>query len=1006
MKSPDSHLSRLFKKFSFLFYLFVFSVPVFSQQYNFKNYTVKDGLPSNEVYQVIQDSKGYMWFATDYGVSCFDGYKFKNFNTKDGLPDNTIFEIYEDYKGRIWFISRSAKLSYFYNDSIHLYWNNDKFLKYIGDVPNIINKTFSVDEQDNVCIGIYTKGIFKISKTGRVYRKNSYNLNIYTYVFNIEKNIVYLDYPDTTKSYKYDKGIVAFIKENNKFYKIKLDEKNVLVNVMPILCIRGNTGNIYFSINSIIHCMNKIPEYIYYTFQNNKIISLYIDIENNLWVGTQFGGFYSFKDGDITKEPELHLLKDKAGTSILRDKEGGYWVTTIYDGIYYFPSIKYKTYNSTNGLAEDAQNILETDGKSIYSATLLSPYINKIAERKIKKINFFNDSNKSITSIFYDTANKTLWIGTRKYLYLLKDKKIKEFNRYFYMPGHYFPGCSFVSGEINEIAQTKNKKIWYGTINGLCNVNKDTVYTYKPPKSFLRTYSLLEDKENTFWIGSNDGLYKFENGNYKYYGNKNPLLKNRITSIKRIDIDSCILIATKGAGILVMKGNNVLQISEKDGLLSNHIKHLFIDKNVIWASSNNGLNKITISNKNTFSFKIENFTQEDGLISSEINSVLVLRDSVYVATKNGLCIFNKNEVHTNTTPPPVYITGIKIMNDDTLVQSTYTLPYDKNFIEINFVGLTYRTAGNVVYKYRLSGANEEWVYTKTPTIFYPMLPDGKYKFEVYAMNKDGVYSTNPATVEFIIRPPFWKTWWFIGLCVLFIAVVIRMIFYFRVKAIKKTNELKMQLNKYMQQALSQQMNPHFIFNSLNSIQYYILKNDKTTSNRYLAKFSRLMRMILNNSQHQQITIQEELEALSIYIELESLRFKDKFEYTIIVDEKLDTSIYKIPPLLLQPYIENAIWHGLMHKEEGQGVLTIELKMKENIILCTITDNGVGRDKAAEIKSKKTHTYASHGTKITGNRLKLISTLNNIQMQINYIDLKDDKGKVTGTKVEITIPLIK
>lgn len=210
----------------------------------------------------------------------------------------------------------------------------------------------------------------------------------------------------------------------------------------------------------------------------------------------------------------------------------------------------------------------------------------------------------------------------------------------------------------------------------------------------------------------------------------------------------------------------------------------------------------------------------------------------------------------------------------------------------------------------------------------------------------------------------------------------------------------------MQQALSQQMNPHFIFNSLNSIQYYILKNDKTTSNRYLAKFSRLMRMILNNSQHQQITIQEELEALSIYIELESLRFKDKFEYTIIVDEKLDTSIYKIPPLLLQPYIENAIWHGLMHKEEGQGVLTIELKMKENIILCTITDNGVGRDKAAEIKSKKTHTYASHGTKITGNRLKLISTLNNIQMQINYIDLKDDKGKVTGTKVEITIPLIK
>jgi len=981
-------------------FIFFFSTHIFSQQYNFKNYTTEDGLPSNQVYQVIQDSKGYMWFATDYGVSRFDGYKYTNYSTKDGLPDNTIFEVYEDYKGRIWFISRSAKLSYFYNDSIHLYWNNDKFLKYIGDVPNIINKTFSVDEQDNVCIGIYRKGIYEIRKNGGiVYKFKSGSFSNSVLYINNKKT--YIDIIIDTMAYKYNNFHKLTIVSDKEEFTIKLN-KNDNISSLPYLGIINEREAIYYSVVGYLYIIYDSSHYDSYFFNKDKILSLYNDPKNKLWVGTQFGGFYCFRDGDITKEPE-HYLENKAGTSVVCDKEGGYWFTTLYDGVYFLPSIKYKTYTSKEGLAEDEQSILATNGKLVYSATYLNPCINFIIGDKIISKIFFYDPNKSITSFLYDSINRTFWVGTRKNLYQYKDNNLKEFDRIYLMSdSSLLKGA--LSGETNEIGQTKDGDIWFGAAKGLCRVLQDKVYLYNSPKYFLRTYTILEDKANTFWLGSNDGLYKFENGEYKYYGNKNPLLKNRITSIKRIDIDSCILIATKGSGILVMKGNNVLQISEKDGLLSNHIKHLFIDKNVIWVSCSGGLNKIIISKNNKFT--IESYTKADGLISSEINSVLVLRDSVYVATKNGLCIFNKNEVHTNTTPPPVYITGIKIMNDDTLVQSTYTLPYDKNFIEINFVGLTYRTAGNVVYKYRLSGANEEWVYTKTPTISYPMLPDGKYKFEVYAMNKDGVYSTNPATVEFIIRPPFWKTWWFIGLCVLFIAVVIRMIFYFRVKAIKKTNELKMQLNKYMQQALSQQMNPHFIFNSLNSIQYYILKNDKTTSNRYLAKFSRLMRIILNNSQHQLITIQEELEALGLYIELESLRFKEKFEYNITIDPNLETNIYKIPPLLLQPYVENSIWHGLMHKEEGEGKLEIELKIIENKIHCTITDNGVGREKAAEIKSKKTRTYESHGTKITGNRLKLISTLNNIDMQINYIDLKDEQGKATGTRVEINIPLIK
>lgn len=963
---------------------------------NFKNYGTKDGLPSNEVYQVIQDSKGYMWFATDFGVSRFDGYKFTNYDSEDGLPDNTIYEIYEDYKGRIWFISSSAKLSYYYNDRICSYWNNSVFLNTIKEVPNIINKTFSVDEKDNVYLGIYGKGIYKISKGGKVTRKYKIDSRYNDYALHIEKNKSYTNFqpinilPQIT------------IVNGNIFFKIKLHTERNLYTAPPILGMVGINGQIFFSVNSTLYCIYDSLHKTDYYFKNNRIISLFDDPNNNLWVGTDIGGFYCFKNGNISADPELHFLDDNGGTSITCDNEGGYWFTSLKNGVYYIPSLKYKTYSTSDGLAENSLNILASEGKDILGVTYLGSYLNEISNNKIVETKLFTDPDKFITTIFYDYTNRSIWIGTKTCVYQLKDSKIRGFNSPLHLSDSSILNPNFQS---NEIVKGSDGNIWIGTNIGLLKISEDHLALYDTKEKYFRIFSLQEDQDNCFWLGCNNGLYKFINGKYVYYGNKNPLLKNRITSIKKCKVNNSIWIATKGAGILIMKGDTVKQILQKDGLLSNHIKHLFIDKNIIWASSNSGLNKITLSKENNGSYKIEGFTEADGLASNEVNCVISIDSIVYVATNAGLCVFNNNEIEINKTPPPVYITDLKIMNRDTTVLKSYSLPYNQNFIEIRFVGLTYRTAGDVMYKYKLSGIDDQWEYSKNTTVSYPFLPDGEFKFEVYALNKDGVCSKTPASITFIIHPPFWKTWWFISIAVLLIAALVWLFVYFRIKAIKKQNELKSKLNKYMQQALRKQMNPHFIFNSLNSIQYYILKNDKLASNKYLAKFARLMRIILNNSQQQQISIQEELDALKLYIELESLRFKEKFEYSITIDEKLDITQYKIPPLLIQPYVENAIWHGLMHKE-GNGLLNVDLRIDDSIIKCTITDNGVGRVKAAEIKSKKTKTYESHGTKITGDRLKLINALNNTEMKIIYFDLKDKSGNAIGTTVEIAVPAMK
>ena len=244
--------------------------------------------------------------------------------------------------------------------------------------------------------------------------------------------------------------------------------------------------------------------------------------------------------------------------------------------------------------------------------------------------------------------------------------------------------------------------------------------------------------------------------------------------------------------------------------------------------------------------------------------------------------------------------------------------------------------------------------------------------------------------------------WFITLLVLLIVLILFVYIFKMQKEKKKQLQLKQQLNLYMQKALIQQMNPHFFFNTLNSIQYYILKNDKVTSNKYLSMFARLMRTTLNNSQHETISLNDEIEALKTYIELEQLRFVNKFDYRIEIDGEIDVNNINLPPFILQPYVENAIWHGLMQMEDDKhGMLVIQISQKGNMLLCSIEDNGIGREKAEEL-SRNSGKHTSLGTRITETRIDLINQLYNSKMNVLYKDINDAENKATGTRVEITL----
>ncbi|MCF8365049.1 MAG: histidine kinase [Bacteroidales bacterium] len=244
-----------------------------------------------------------------------------------------------------------------------------------------------------------------------------------------------------------------------------------------------------------------------------------------------------------------------------------------------------------------------------------------------------------------------------------------------------------------------------------------------------------------------------------------------------------------------------------------------------------------------------------------------------------------------------------------------------------------------------------------------------------------------------------------GLIVLLILIAVLIIRQIRISSQKRISEMNHELSELTQKNLRQQMNPHFIFNTLNSIQYYMYQHDKIATNDYMSKFSSLMRKTLENSRYTSIQIKDELDALQLYLDLEALRFKHKFSYVIEVDDEIDVLMHKIPTMLIQPYVENSICHGLMHRENADGLVKVTLKLEKSTIVCTIEDNGIGREAAIEIKNRNNNNHKSLGTTITESRLKIVNSLYGSKMKIDFFDLKDEDGKPLGTKVVIHIPII-
>ena len=976
---------------------FLASNTILSQEPILRQYDITKGLPSNECYRIIQDKKGYIWIASDEGVSRYNGYSFQNFTKKDGLPDNVILHLFEDYKGRIWIIGLNAKIVYFENEEFHPIKELNAFLE------KTINKAqvFSayVDEQEELHLGFSAFYPYLISysllknvitektevnphslliergeRTNFVYGvfgAGPANANPLTNLhLNIEKrnqNRVLMDLKYPTRPSR-----VNYLNLSTNSFLITLDKK--------LFLLIGGT------IHNVLEC-------------KTNILFLFKDHKNRIWILPENDGAYLLDAANLFNGKIRHLFKGHSFSSMIEDTETNYWLSSLKGGIYQVPGfdiIHYQVKENDNNIRI---NTVAKYHNGIYAGGLSKDIYTLDKESQLKKS--FELPYKSMEVLDMKEEKNCLLIGGVKcYIATIEPVKVrvKEI--------HSFE--NIVPGNTNANyfnAGVTSKKILAGASKGISDLNLNTLrsdcHYPLPPSGPNGVYTDTISKE--VYIACLNGLYYTADNFHSYSKVKDSLLNTRINYITKKD--SLFILSSKERGLIFWNGKKAWNLTKNDGLASDECKKALVDNNGnIWVATNKGISKV--EKKTGGKFEINNITSYNGLLSDDVYNLSIIDTDIWVPTTSGATRFSTNTPIKNNTPPPVYITNITVDDSIYKVNSFSEIPYQHNYIKINYNGLSYKSTTDLMYEYRLTGLDTNWKTTKSTQAEFTKLAAGEYLFEVKAIKNKHIKSSLAAAFRFIIYPPWYKTWWFIFLSIVSTVAVMYLFFWIRFKRLKTREEEKTKLITLVTEteikALRAQTNPHFIFNALNSISLFVLKNDSDQAQFYLMRFAQLMRDVLENSEHDVINLGKEFSILKTYMELEVLRFGGKYRFEITIPEDLLNAKIPIPPLLLQPIIENAIWHGLMPLEEREGLIELKARKNENSVIITVEDNGVGRKKSAEIKVGKFSHKTSKGIFMTKNRIDLFNKKHKEKINILTTDLMDANLMATGTRVEITI----
>jgi len=978
------------------------------------NLTIEDGLPSLEVYDLYEDSKGYMWIGTDKGICKYNGSDFSYYHNKEELSE-ALSGIQEDLEGRIWMRNFKDQIFYVEKDSLH----------YFEMPKNIRVQDFLIDTKGAIWVADSAKDSLYCYKGSGVWK--SWEVTLAETIYNGRKGLrdiiegrnqtIYL-----TSRYGLFKCIedrVSFVANNNLAHPSATSKGIIPVYLFKdkeneLLLLQNEKGYNYQISQLLGNQIGIIWNSLREAFFDTRNHALRVDKDNTVWQLTLDGGLGPILNTNAASKVDstLRLFPKEGVSDFVVDREGNYWISSLSQGVHIIPNLAIQQYTAANSVLEhDRVGLIEKkDDKTLFIDTkdgMVSSY-NILEDNITNKINIPKGECRQlswdkelllINGIGYQEIYEPLSKPNKKYKY---SQPIIFFRNSFIYKQNWIvnslaTGCSIYLLD-KEIGLKKfpNRMFYYQPMKKIVNHKIERFNKlFTMTSSFCgisdevndriliaRDDSLMCYPENTLPFAISDAKGKAIRGVYMERGS-----------------DGIIWICTINSGLYALNKELgvVYHLTTKEGLINNKIKKLKIDGEYLWLLSTEGVQRFTPKTK-----KSQVYTVQDGLPTHEIKDIAIVNNKVWLSTAKGLVSFDQNMPSENKVAPLIYIKNISIHDKDTLLSDFYDLSYEQNSITIEVEGLAYRSRGTLQYKYRMLGVDTVWRYqgAQINLMRFPQLQSGKYTFEVKVVNEDGVESTVATKVVFCIGLPYWKTWWFISILVFLIIVIIFVV----VRTQLRQARLESQNSNLKMEALQSQMNPHFIFNVLTAVQNLWLQHKNELAMDLQSNFAKLLRKIFQYSSKRAISIEQVEEFLDNYLNLEQIRFENKVEIDFEIEEVLLEDEYRIPPLLIQPIVENSFKHGLFHKQKDLK-LSIHLKKEGAYLYCCVEDNGVGRKN----RSSDTKTKRSSGLSTTKERLVILQQSaikkKHPHNNLKITDLKNLDGTPSGTKVELWIPFI-
>ena len=955
-----------------------------NRSFSFQHFGPEDGLSNANIFAIKQDVNDILYLATENGIYNFDGYNFSKITPQNALKSNYTRNIGFDLGNKLVIINRKEGI-YNYDNQTNVATLNPS-LKFNNSVDELIfTNDYTYSLTDQISVSAIEKNSGKIIED-EIFNKNKDN-RAYC-LFKTKSNTILVGRTD---------GLYNF--SNGKQTKIEIGKKSTIYSINEDV-----NGLIYLGSDNAIFCLknNTVIKTIpiktqktnsFFSFNNNASVSkILIDKYDRVWfTNTPDDNLFVIEDGITYNVFDILGIDKVLVNCIIKDSDENIWIGTFNDGVYFIQNSLFKNINYTSG-----KKILPVNCATFINNNICVGTINGLFIYDKKTCNtqtIVPPDELFREEIFGISPNhkNVIYSKTNSITNLVKSSLIND--------EHY----SFIPLPSRLFEYTANPNIAYladgtATLYKISNFNSqkytiiDTLISFADYRTKINS---VYDNNETIFVGTSEGLSLYNHKTKLYKQFKSDYFNYNINHIQNYNHKTYL---AHDNGITIFEDSTLIQQVGEHRLTS--VKKIKFYKNKIWIATLDGLficdeifNPIAIYNKT------------NGLQSNTINDIVFDNDNCCICTNKGTTLCSINDLlKTIKIPKKPFITSLEIDEKKTLSFNfnNIQLKSSESDVIINFISPFFIKPNKQFYKYKFD--KSRWLNLENTQVHLTSIVGGKHTLEILC-SYDNINWSESIKIEIKKYTPFKQTIWFTLCLILGSLSFLSIISYFIITRIKRNATKRVQedrqVNLLKHQAMNSLMSPHFIFNSLTSIQNYINLNDSLKASEYLAKFSRLIRMIIEKASQSEITLSEEIIRLNYYLDLEKERFKGKFDFFIEIDPSLNTLEIKIPNMIIQPYAENSIIHGILPKHQ-HGNLHIRFKKEnEKTVLIIIEDDGIGYNKAKE-NAKAGHK--SLGTKTIENILELNTKLTGKKQKVEIIDKEDLDKSQNGTLITITLQI--